>query len=466
MVYFTDPKRHEDLGGSLANGHQGDRFVQDNTLQIVLAVTAAVACSAVLIACAICFRSRRNAARRKSMLGGIMLDIDGPSPFSVALNGQLMPQSGKGTYHALDIVGERPQVELDDEVASSQDSSSMDGTHSAHLSSDNLDNITNMNFDDIPTSRKLKMMRHSKSTGNILQNISEYREYDITVAFNIDHDNENSVLRVTLHSVSDLPFKAQMADIYAKCFLFPSCTEGQVSSIIKGDEVVLFDEMFQFENVSHSELDVSTLRISLYTRSRKRGKSKDNFIAECFLKFSDIDLNLPMPIEKEVPAQRKRIKKQSTADKLLIRALGEMFVLLQYQSMANRMKVFLRRAQNLPKSDRLLGQPVHYVRINLLKDGNVVQYKETRTQSGYSPVWNEPFLFDIPSADIDNHSVEFVIMRGKLYSKDGVVGHVTIGTRRHQSRKQPLERDAPTTCSGNSKMAPHTSGFQVLKNQI
>ena len=70
---------------------------------------------------------------------------------------------------------------------------------------------------------------------------------------------------------------------------------------------------------------------------------------------------------------------------------------------------------------------VHYVRVNLLQDEKVIQYKETRTQSGYNPAWNEPFLFDVPTATVDKYSLEFVIMRGKLYSKDGVVGHVIIG---------------------------------------
>lgn len=53
--------------------------------------------------------------------------------------------------------------------------------------------------------------------------------------------------------------------------------------------------------------------------------------------------------------------------------------------------------------------------------------KESKTQSGYSPVWNQPFLFDIPSRSVSECTLELVIMRGRLYSKDGVIGRVVIG---------------------------------------
>ena len=53
--------------------------------------------------------------------------------------------------------------------------------------------------------------------------------------------------------------------------------------------------------------------------------------------------------------------------------------------------------------------------------------KETKTQSGYSPVWNQPFLFDIPNSSVADHALELVIMRGRLHTKDGVIGRIVIG---------------------------------------
>ena len=248
-----------------------------------------------------------------------MVGLDGPSPFSVAMNGQLMDSSaiGMDSCTGFKVVEERPQIDLEDLGPDlgeeSYSSSPLNGSHmTSYRALDSPDALAmaSMSFEDIPTNKKLKMMRQSRSLGNLSQEAT-YRDCDIVIAFNVDHDNENSVLRVNLHSVSDLPLKAQMADVYAKGTLFPSDNEAQLSSVIKGDEVIFFDEIFQFEDICKSDLDAHTLRISIYTRSRKRGKTKDNFVAECFMKFSGVDWNVPMPIEKELVAVRKRCKRVS-----------------------------------------------------------------------------------------------------------------------------------------------------------
>ena len=48
---------------------------------------------------------------------------------------------------------------------------------------------------------------------------------------------------------------------------------------------------------------------------------------------------------------------ESTAEKYLFADLGSLFVCLEYQLAAKRMKVMVRKACNLPKSDRLIGRP-------------------------------------------------------------------------------------------------------------
>ena len=59
--------------------------------------------------------------------------------------------------------------------------------------------------------------------------------------------------------------------------------------------------------------------------------------------------------------------------------------------------------------------------------------KQTKPQKGSTPVWNQPFLFDVPSHVIKNYSLEFLVKRGKLLSRDEVVGHVTVGPDSTQS---------------------------------
>ncbi|XDV28469.1 hypothetical protein PO909_031775 [Leuciscus waleckii] len=52
--------------------------------------------------------------------------------------------------------------------------------------------------------------------------------------------------------------------------------------------------------------------------------------------------------------------------------LGQILILLQFQTLAHRMKVMVRKAENLPKLTRIPGTPDHYVVINLRRDGKVI----------------------------------------------------------------------------------------------
>jgi len=55
----------------------------------------------------------------------------------------------------------------------------------------------------------------------------------------------------------------------------------------------------------------------------------------------------------------------------------------------------------------------HYVVINLRQDGKVIGTKETKGAGGPNPIWNAPFLFDLPSGDITQLPLvlEFIVMQ-------------------------------------------------------
>lgn len=55
----------------------------------------------------------------------------------------------------------------------------------------------------------------------------------------------------------------------------------------------------------------------------------------------------------------------------------------------------------------------HYVVINLRQDGKVIGTKETKGACGPNPVWNAPFLFDMPAGDITQLPLvlEFIVMQ-------------------------------------------------------
>ncbi|CAL8359872.1 unnamed protein product [Gadus morhua 'NCC'] len=137
------------------------------------------------------------------------------------------------------------------------------------------------------------------------------------------------------------------------------------------------------------------------------------------------------------PAKSKLKKSLSSQDSLARRrgsavpgrALGQLFILLQYQALAQRLKVMVRKAESLVKLTRMPGAPDHYVVINLRQDGKVIASKETKGTAGSNPVWNAPFLFDLPAGDISELPLllEFAVMQGRLYTKSSVLGSVLIG---------------------------------------
>ncbi|XP_035274443.1 synaptotagmin-5-like [Anguilla anguilla] len=136
------------------------------------------------------------------------------------------------------------------------------------------------------------------------------------------------------------------------------------------------------------------------------------------------------------PAKYKLRKSLSSVDALsrkepvcVPRVLGQLFVLLQYQTLAHRIKVMVRKAENLAKLTRMPGAPDHYVVINLRKKGVVIGTKETKGAGGYNAVWNAPFLFDLPPGDVNQLPLvlEFIVMQGRIYKKGSVLGRVLIG---------------------------------------
>lgn len=429
--------RHETDQGSTVFDSSSGNVGQTPIIQIVIGVCSAIVLSLVVIICVLCLRNKRKQIRRKSVMKDLMIGLESPNPFAYTLNSQLMRGYGS-SYNALDLIAERQQevLETEAEGISHFSSQSSDTGNSDIPEMDQLSSMTTSlgqsvsmeSFDPVlPSSKRLRMMRRCRSTGNVLLAANAMDSgWETNISINLNYDEHEENLNVTVSKLSEMPPKAVVSDIYVMAFLFPILNDGIHGSVVPGDDEIQYDELFQFKNVSFKELEKCTLRLSIFVKKRYK-TSKDSLVGEAFLLCSDVDWKSKTSHQLTLSAQRKRLKKHSTPDKHLFKHLGELFVLLQYQHMAKRIKVFLRRAEHLPKSDKLLGSPVHYVIINLMKDGEIVDFRETSSQAGYNPVWNQPFLFDIKTDSIGSYSLVFRIMRGKLHTKDGIIGQVVIG---------------------------------------
>lgn len=77
------------------------------------------------------------------------------------------------------------------------------------------------------------------------------------------------------------------------------------------------------------------------------------------------------------------------------------------------LKVKLKRCVSLASKKIAFFLTDHYIVINLHQDGKIIDTKETKVASGPNPIWNAPFLFDLPPGDITQLplALEFIVMQ-------------------------------------------------------
>lgn len=101
---------------------------------------------------------------------------------------------------------------------------------------------------------------------------------------------------------------------------------------------------------------------------------------------------------------------------------GELLVSLCWQPAANRLTVVVLKARNLPKMD-VTGLADPYVKIYLLYNGQRIAKKKTHVKKRtLSPVFNESFVFDIPTTGdgLANVSLEFLLLDWDRVTKNEV----------------------------------------------
>ncbi|KAL4227567.1 hypothetical protein ACF0H5_013009 [Mactra antiquata] len=418
----TDMERRDEVDDVTIADDSHNKFV------LILSVTA-IAVFLIIIVFAVLLvrihRRRKKMRRIATKYERMLTTVNRPAPFSVV-----------GTRRQLSDPEPKPSYNSFDETVSNVRVGDLELAHyrenKQRLSCDNS-LIKHHSFDIVDTKyTNNKGLRRSKSVAGRLS--QEDMEQNIVVAFTLKYIQKSRQLQLKLVHVSDLPVKTYGFDIYTIVYLFPRNTDGVHSKSSKGGRDVVLNETFLFDDLMLPEVDKSTFRFVLYYKKKTRA-GKDGFLGEMYMECNDIDWNKDQPIRFDCVLDKNKVK-NGTRDKYLLEDLGSLFVCLEYQSTANRMKVMVRKASNLPKSDKLIGRPVHYVKITLMRNKEVVKSQETKSLSGYSPIWNQPFLFDFSGNDVNEYSIEFVIMRGKLHTKDNVVGHVTIGENGCRSGKQ------------------------------
>jgi len=110
---------------------------------------------------------------------------------------------------------------------------------------------------------------------------------------------------------------------------------------------------------------------------------------------------------------------------------GELLVSLCYQPATNKVTAVVLKAKNLPKFD-ITGLADPYVKVYMLYNGQKVAKKKTHVKKRtLTPVYNESFVFDLPSSDpsdLELVSFELLVMDWDRVTKNEVMGRCMVGT--------------------------------------
>ncbi|XP_018408502.1 PREDICTED: synaptotagmin-4-like [Nanorana parkeri] len=275
------------------------------------------------------------------------------------------------------------------------------------------------------------------------------------VHFTLYYSLSEEALTITVTGFSNLPKRLhRKKNSFVRAYLLPGFLEPHYGHTEDSDR----GQKFAFFRYSPENLKERTLRLAVY--SRDRNTQREGFIGEMLFPCAQVDWTFQAASEftRELSVTKPKLKKSlSTMDMFssstsAFKSPGQILILLQHQSQASRIKVMVQKAESLGKRTRIPGAPDHFVSIRLIQDKQVIDVKETRTVSGSSPVWNAPFLFDVPLESMQSQSLclEFLVMQGRIYNRARILGRVLIGAGSSEvgmAHWQEMCNKSPIECS-------------------
>uniref|UniRef100_H3C9W8 Synaptotagmin IV n=1 Tax=Tetraodon nigroviridis TaxID=99883 RepID=H3C9W8_TETNG len=245
-----------------------------------------------------------------------------------------------------------------------------------------------------------------------------------TLHFSLEYQPERKAFIVHIKEANGLaPTDEQSltSDPYIKLTLLPEKKHRVKTRVLRKTLDPAFDETFSFYGLPLARVSELALHFMVLSFDRF---SRDEVIGETLVPLSGIDLS-----EGRVLMSREIIKKK--LDKSSGR--GELLLSLCYQSTTNALTVVVLKARNLPKTDNNGPTADPYVKVNMYQGKKRVCKKKTHMKKcSPNPVFNELFVFDLPSDEgLRDTSVELLLMdsaSGTARCPSPVLGRLVLGT--------------------------------------
>ncbi|XP_061531342.1 synaptotagmin-11-like [Phycodurus eques] len=238
------------------------------------------------------------------------------------------------------------------------------------------------------------------------------------VSLTVDYNFPKKALVVTVVGARGLPAMDEQAgssDPYVKMTILPEKKHRVKTRVLRKTLDPLFDETFTFYGVAYSSLPDLTLHFLVLSFDRF---ARDDVIGEAVVPLEGVD-----PSTGRVHLSRRITKRNMQCE-----SRGELLASLSYQPVSHRLSVGVLKAQHLPKMDIAGLSANPYVKVNVFYGRKRIAKKKTHVKKcTLNPVFNETFIYDIPSELLPEISVEFLVVDFDRTAKNEVLGRLLLG---------------------------------------
>jgi len=240
------------------------------------------------------------------------------------------------------------------------------------------------------------------------------------IEFNILFDPKLHSINVLVNNITGLYIKYRKYTINLELTLTTPSKKKEVHHCIR-DKLMstLTIKTFSFYDIWENQIANSSLEFVLIAKR----KIRERCLGKLNLSLSDVKLEYNQPIT----FQRSITPTKTYHDKIVENTSGSIYISLEYQWQAQRLKVFIKKADNLPDT-KGVESPRFYCVISLChtERNDIVEFQNTNNASSVSPVWNSGKLFSVKDTELPNHWVNVTVMRSRRFGSNTVVGNVIL----------------------------------------
>ncbi|XP_044870153.1 synaptotagmin-7 isoform X6 [Mauremys mutica] len=241
---------------------------------------------------------------------------------------------------------------------------------------------------------------------------SSSRENLGRIQFSVGYNFQESTLTVKIMKAQELPAKdfSGTSDPFVKIYLLPDKKNKLETKVKRKNLNPHWNETFLFEGFPYEKVVQRVLYLQVLDYDRF---SRNDPIGEVSIPLNKLDLTQMQTFWKE-------LKPCSDGSG----SRGELLLSLCYNPSGNSIIVNIIKARNLKAMD-IGGTSDPYVKVWLMyKDKRVEKKKTVVMKRCLNPVFNESFIFDIPTEKLRETTIIITVMDKDRLSRNDVIGKI------------------------------------------